>query len=144
IEAGGAGMDSTKHAAALTYGSAGILHGMLTKLLQSEDGQIKNAYSISAGLDYPGVGPEHSYLADIKRVIYRSITDEEALESFQLLSRTEGIIPALESSHAIAFATKLAKQLTKDQTIVVCLSGRGDKDIAQIKDRLEVQNNGEN
>lgn len=137
VEAGGLGIDSGKHAATLSDGSTGILHGTLTQLLQSESGQIKEAFSISAGLDYPGVGPEHSHLKEIGRVKYDSITDEEALEAFQILSKTEGIIPALESSHAVAYALKLAKEVGQDDTIVICLSGRGDKDVAQVKQRLE-------
>ena len=110
-------------------------------LLQDEDGQVIEPYSISAGLDYPGVGPEHSYLADIKRAKYVAVTDEEALAAFHLLSRTEGIIPALESSHAIAHLIKLAPNLSKEKIIVVCLSGRGDKDVIQIKNRMEGENN---
>lgn len=141
VEAAGLGVDSGKHSATLTNGSTGILHGTMTKLLQSKDGQIKEAFSISAGLDYPGVGPEHSHLAESGRATYTAITDEEALEAFQLLSKTEGIIPALESAHAIAYAAKLAKQLPPEETIVVCLSGRGDKDVQQVKDRLEGQSN---
>lgn len=136
IEAAGLGLDSGKHSATLTNGSTGILHGTMTKLLQSPDGQIQEAFSISAGLDYPGVGPEHSHLADSGRAKYDAITDEEALEAFQYLSKTEGIIPALESAHAIAYAMKLAPQLPASETIVVCLSGRGDKDVQQVKDRL--------
>lgn len=142
VEAGGLGIDSTKHAATLTDGNTGVLHGTMTKLLQSESGQIQEAFSISAGLDYPGVGPEHSHLAETKRVTYDSITDEEALEAFQLLSKTEGIIPALESSHAVAYAMKLAKQTGPEQTIVINLSGRGDKDVHQVKERLEGMQNG--
>ncbi|MEI3614366.1 tryptophan synthase subunit beta [Pseudogracilibacillus sp. SO30301A] len=142
IEAGGLGLSSNKHAATLTSGKTGILHGTMTKLLQSDAGQIQEAFSISAGLDYPGVGPEHSHLAETKRVTYDSITDEEALEAFQLLSKTEGIIPALESSHAIAYAMKLAKQIDPNDTIVICLSGRGDKDVQQVKERLEGNQNG--
>ena len=137
VEAGGLGIDSGKHAATLSDGSTGILHGTMTQLLQSESGQIKEAFSISAGLDYPGVGPEHSHLKEIGRVAYDSITDEEALEAFLILSKTEGIIPALESSHAVAYALKLAKEVGRDDTIVICLSGRGDKDVAQVKQRLE-------
>ena len=106
-------------------------------LLQDEDGQIQEAHSISAGLDYPGVGPEHSYLKDISRVIYTSITDEEALEALSLLIKKEGIIPALESSHAIAYGLKLAKQMKTDEGMVICLSGRGDKDVEQVKEILE-------
>lgn len=142
VEAGGLGLASNKHAATLTTGKTGVLHGTMTKLLQSESGQIQEAFSISAGLDYPGVGPEHSHLAETKRVTYDSITDEEALEAFQILSRTEGIIPALESSHAVAYAIKLAKQVSPDESIVICLSGRGDKDVQQVKERLEGRQNG--
>src|SRR5690606_9827261 len=142
VEAGGLGLASNKHAATLTTGKTGVLHGTMTKLLQSESGQIQEAFSISAGLDYPGVGPEHSHLAETKRVTYDSITDEEALEAFQILSRTEGIIPALESSHAVAYAMKLAKQVCPDESIVICLSGRGDKDVEQVKERLEGRQNG--
>ena len=137
IEAGGLGLATGQHAATLSAGKTGILHGTMTQLLQSESGQIQEAFSISAGLDYPGVGPEHSHLADTKRVTYESITDEEALEAFQLLSQLEGIIPALESSHAVAYALKLAKKTAADETIVINLSGRGDKDVQQVKDRLE-------
>lgn len=137
IEAGGLGIRTGKHAATLTDGRTGILHGTMTQLLQTESGQIKEAFSISAGLDYPGVGPEHSHLAEMKRVTYDSITDAEALEAFQLLSKTEGIIPALESAHAVAYAMKLAKKVSKEEIIVINLSGRGDKDVQQVKDRLE-------
>ncbi len=142
VEAGGLGLASNKHSATLTAGKTGVLHGTMTKLLQSESGQIQEAFSISAGLDYPGVGPEHSHLAETNRVTYDSITDQEALKAFQLLSKTEGIIPALESSHAVAYAMKLAKQVDKDQSIVICLSGRGDKDVQQVKERLEGEQNG--
>lgn len=128
VEAGGYGTGIGQHAAAFK-GSVGVLHGMKTYILQDEDGQIIPAHSISAGLDYPGVGPEHSYLYDIKRVKYVSVTDEEALDGFKVLSLEEGIMPALESSHAIAFATKLAKEMPEDKIIIVNLSGRGDKDI---------------
>lgn len=135
-EAAGRGIHTDKHAATMTKGSAGILHGSMMYLLQDEHGQIQEAHSVSAGLDYPGVGPEHSFLHDSKRVTYEAITDEEALDAFQLLSRTEGIIPALESSHAVALAMKLAKTMSKEETIVICLSGRGDKDVEQVKDKL--------
>lgn len=131
VEAGGSGLETNKHAATLTKGKVGVLHGTLTHLLQDENGQIEEAFSISAGLDYPGVGPEHSYLQSIDRVNYTTVTDKEALEAFELLSRKEGIIPALESSHAVAHAMKVAGEMSKDQTIVVCLSGRGDKDLRQ-------------
>ena len=131
VEAGGSGLETNKHAATLTKGKVGVLHGTLTHLLQDKNGQIEEAFSISAGLDYPGVGPEHSYLQSIDRVNYTSVTDKEALEAFELLSRREGIIPALESSHAVAHAMKVAGEMSKDETIVVCLSGRGDKDLRQ-------------
>ncbi|MGV3466188.1 MAG: pyridoxal-phosphate dependent enzyme, partial [Heyndrickxia sp.] len=133
VEAGGDGIETGKHAAALTDGEKGILHGTMTYLLQDKDGQVKEAHSISAGLDYPGVGPEHSYLKEIGRVKYSSITDKEALEAFEILSKTEGIIPALESSHAVAYSIKLAKKMTAEETLVICLSGRGDKDVETIK-----------
>ncbi|MBR3118159.1 tryptophan synthase subunit beta [Oceanobacillus profundus] len=136
VEAGGAGLDTNQHAATLTGGDVGVLHGTLTYLLQDKEGLIEEAFSISAGLDYPGVGPEHSHLHEINRVKYTSITDDEALEAFQFLSKTEGIIPALESAHAIAYAMKLAIEMPQDETIVVCLSGRGDKDVEQVKDRI--------
>lgn len=129
VEASGYGIETGKHAAPLCAGSPGILHGNRTYLLQDKDGQINHAHSISAGLDYPGVGPEHSWLKDSGRAEYVSITDAEALEGFSTLTREEGIIPALESSHAIAHAMKLAPTLSSDKTIVVCLSGRGDKDM---------------
>lgn len=136
VEAGGSGIESGKHAATLTDGTVGVLHGTMTHLLQDQHGQIQEAYSISAGLDYPGVGPEHSHLHETNRVTYDSITDQEALESFQHLSQVEGIIPALESAHAVAFAMKLAQEMAEDQSLVICLSGRGDKDVEQVKDLL--------
>ena len=136
-EAAGLGVDTEHHAATLTKGRPGVLHGSLMDVLQDAHGQILEAFSISAGLDYPGIGPEHSHYHDIKRASYVPVTDEEALEGFQLLSRVEGIIPALESSHAIAFAVKLAKELGPDKSMIVCLSGRGDKDVVQVKARLE-------
>ncbi|XXM74334.1 tryptophan synthase subunit beta [Lysinibacillus sphaericus] len=142
VEAAGSGLDTNKHAATLTLGSPGILHGSLMYLLQDEDGQIQEAHSVSAGLDYPGIGPEHSYLKEIERVKYTSITDQEALEAFQLICQTEGIIPALESSHAVAYAVKLAKQMKPDESIVICLSGRGDKDVEQVKELLGGHHNG--
>jgi len=129
VEASGFGIETGKHAAPLCAGSPGVLHGNKTYLLQDQHGQINHAHSISAGLDYPGVGPEHSWLKDSGRAEYVSITDEEALEGFSFLTRQEGIIPALESSHAIAHIMKLAPTLSKDASIVVCLSGRGDKDM---------------
>jgi tryptophan synthase beta chain len=136
VEAAGLGLTTEKHAASLSKGKPGVLHGAMMYLLQDEDGQIQEAHSISAGLDYPGIGPEHSYLHDINRINYEAVTDDESLEAFQLLSKLEGIIPALESAHAIAYAVKLAARMKKDDNIVVCLSGRGDKDVQTIKDRL--------
>ncbi len=128
VEAGGEGLESGKHAASLNKGSPGVLHGALSYVLQDEFGQITETHSISAGLDYPGVGPEHAWLKSTGRAEYVAATDREALEAFVLLSRTEGIIPALESAHAVAHAVKLAAELTPEQAIIVCLSGRGDKD----------------
>lgn len=139
VEAAGSGLDTGKHAAALANGKKGVLHGSLSSLLYDEHGQITEASSISAGLDYPGVGPEHSHLKEINRVTYTSVTDYEALDAFIQLSKTEGIIPALESAHAVAYAMKLAKEMKQDETLVICLSGRGDKDVQQVKDRLEGQ-----
>lgn len=137
VEAAGLGIETGKHAAALTKGEIGTLHGMRSYLLQDEDGNIQLAHSISAGLDYPGVGPEHSYLKDTKRVSYVSITDEEAMDALLLLCRLEGIIPAIESAHAVAYALKKAKSMTMDQTLILCLSGRGDKDVNTIAQYLE-------
>ncbi|WP_020676957.1 tryptophan synthase subunit beta [Geopsychrobacter electrodiphilus] len=136
VEAAGLGVDTDKHAASITAGAKGVLHGNKTYLLQNADGQIDHAHSISAGLDYPGVGPEHAHLNDIGRAEYVSITDQEALDAFQRLTRVEGIIPALESAHAIAHTLKLAPTMTPDQIIVVCLSGRGDKDIHTVAEAL--------
>jgi tryptophan synthase beta chain len=132
VEAAGEGIESGRHAATLSAGRLGVLHGMKTYVLQTEDGQVQEAHSISAGLDYPGVGPQHAYLRDAKRAEYVAITDREALEGFQLLARTEGILAALESSHAIAYLSKLAKRIGADKDVVVCLSGRGDKDMETI------------
>lgn len=137
VEAAGKGIETNEHAASITKGSVGILHGAKMHLLQDDDGQVIEAFSISAGLDYPGIGPEHSYLYASGRASYATVTDEEAVAAFHYLSRTEGIIPALESSHAIAHVMKLAPTMAKEQIIVVCLSGRGDKDVQQIKDRME-------
>ncbi len=134
VEAAGQGLASGKHAASLSAGSPGVLHGNRTYLLQDANGQIIETHSVSAGLDYPGVGPEHAYLKDIGRAEYVSITDDEALEAFHRLCRTEGIIPALESSHAVAHAMKLAATLGKDKHLLVNLSGRGDKDIGTVAD----------
>jgi tryptophan synthase beta chain len=137
VEAAGQGIDTNFHAASLTKGRPGILHGALMYLLQDEFGQVQEAHSISAGLDYPGVGPEHSYFKEIGRVKYSSITDKEALDSFQQLTKLEGIIPALESAHAVAFAVKLAGQMAHNECIVVCLSGRGDKDVETVRSIME-------
>ncbi len=136
VEAAGHGIETGKHGASLGHGAVGILHGMKSYLLFDADGQITEAHSISAGLDYPGVGAEHSHFKDSKRAEYASITDKEALEGFKLLSRTEGIIPALESSHAIAQVAKVAPKMKKSEIIVICLSGRGDKDVNQVADFL--------
>jgi tryptophan synthase beta chain len=138
VEAAGHGIASGRHAAPLCAGSPGILHGNLTYLLQDQHGQIAHAHSISAGLDYPGVGPEHSWMKDSGRAEYVSVTDDEALEGFRMLTQEEGIMPALESSHAIAHIIKLAPTLPKDKTIVVCLSGRGDKDIHTVAQAMGV------
>jgi tryptophan synthase beta chain len=137
VEAGGFGIETGKHAAPLCHGGIGVLHGSKSYLLQDEDGQIKIAHSVSAGLDYPGVGPEHCYLKDSGRVSYYVITDQEALEAFRLCSEQEGIIPALESAHALAYLKRLAPSLEKDKIIVVCLSGRGDKDVQMVEEILE-------
>ena len=134
VEAAGEGLDSGKHAASLQRGEPGVLHGNRTYILQNAHGQITETHSISAGLDYPGVGPEHAWLKDTGRAEYVGITDKEALDAFYYLCRTEGIIPALESSHAFAHAMKLAKTMRPEQSILVCLSGRGDKDIGTVAD----------
>ncbi len=132
IEAGGRSATPGEHAASLSFGSPGILHGSLSYVLQDSDGQTSDVHSVSAGLDYPGVGPEHSYWHDLGRVVYSSVTDAEALEAFDLVARSEGILPALETSHALAWAAVEAGKRTADDIIVVCLSGRGDKDAAEI------------
>lgn len=139
VEAAGEGLDTPRHAASLAGGSPGILHGNKTYLLQDEDGQITEAHSISAGLDYPGIGPEHAWLNDIGRVRYEPVTDDEALASFQRLCKLEGIIPALESAHAIAAAERIVPTLDKDKIVVVNLSGRGDKDIFTVAKALGVE-----
>ncbi|HAF74201.1 MAG TPA: tryptophan synthase subunit beta [Gammaproteobacteria bacterium] len=139
VEAGGFGLETDKHAASLTGGRPGVLHGNRTYLLQNEDGQINDAHSISAGLDYPGIGPEHAWLHDHGRVDYVSVTDSEALEAFQLCCRTEGIIPALEPAHALAHVAKIAPTMDKEQIIVMNLCGRGDKDIFTVADALGVE-----
>ncbi len=132
VEGAGEGLETGKHASAMYDGKIGILHGMKTYFMQDENNKVSEAYSISSGLDYPGIGPEHAYLREINRVKYDSITDKEAIEAFKILTREEGIIPALESSHAIAYAIKIAKNYKKDDCIIVNLSGRGDKDIDTI------------
>lgn len=131
-EAAGLGVDTDKHAASIARGQIGVFHGMKSYFCQDEHGQISPVYSISAGLDYPGIGPEHAYLHDIKRAEYVPITDTEAVEAFEYLSKTEGIIPAIESAHAVAYAIKTAPSMDKDKVIIICLSGRGDKDVAAI------------
>lgn len=132
IEAGGRGTQTAEHAASIGEGSPGVLHGCRSYFLQDADGQIQNAHSISAGLDYPGVGPEHALLHDTGRVVYESVTDAEAVDAFLWLTRRQGIIPALESAHALAYARKLAPLMERDQALVVCLSGRGDKDLNSV------------
>ncbi|MDY0882373.1 tryptophan synthase subunit beta [Dongia soli] len=136
VEAGGDGVETGRHAASLTGGRPGVLHGNRTYLLQDDDGQIKDAHSISAGLDYPGIGPEHAWLHDMKRVKYVSATDQETLDAFQLCSALEGIIPALEPAHALAYVSKLAPTLPREHLLVMCLSGRGDKDIFAVAEKL--------
>ncbi|HTG24841.1 MAG TPA: tryptophan synthase subunit beta, partial [Reyranella sp.] len=139
VEAAGHGIETGQHAASLTGGRPGVLHGNRTYLLQDKEGQIIEAHSISAGLDYPGIGPEHSWLKDQGRVEYVSATDDEALDAFHLLCKLEGIIPALESSHALAHVTKLAPTLPKDNLLVANLSGRGDKDVPQVAARMGIK-----
>ncbi|MCF7936359.1 MAG: tryptophan synthase subunit beta [Synergistales bacterium] len=141
VEAAGRGVETGEHAATLGAGSVGVLHGSRSYLLQTDDGQVIEAYSISAGLDYPGVGPEHSTLKESGRVAYTAVTDAEAVEAFQLLSRLEGIIPALESSHAIAQTVRTAPAMPRESLVVVNLSGRGDKDMASVRDYLEEEGN---
>lgn len=136
VEAAGEGIESDKHAASLGAGAEGVFHGMLTYVLQDSEGQIQNTHSISAGLDYPGVGPEHSFLKTLRRAEYVTATDEEAANAFCVLSKEEGIIPALEPAHALAFAMKLARKMKRQETIVVTLSGRGDKDVEVVADFL--------
>jgi tryptophan synthase beta chain len=138
VEAAGRGIGTGEHAASLTGGRPGVLHGNRTYLLQNGDGQIQDAHSISAGLDYPGIGPEHSWLHESGRATYVSATDEEALEAFQLCSRIEGIIPALEPAHALAHVTKIAPDLPRDHLLVMNLCGRGDKDVFTVADALGV------
>jgi tryptophan synthase beta chain len=136
VEAGGHGIASGKHGASLGAGAVGVLHGSMSYVLQNDDGQIAEAHSISAGLDYPGVGPEHSYYKDLGRFQYASVTDDDALDGFQSLTRLEGIMPALESAHAVAYAMRAAAKMRKTQTVVVGLSGRGDKDVQTISQAL--------
>ncbi|NME05370.1 tryptophan synthase subunit beta [Psychrobacillus sp. BL-248-WT-3] len=136
VEAAGEGIETGKHAAAIAGAKEGVLHGAYMYILQDDDGFIQEAHSISAGLDYPAAGPEHSYLNDIGRVKYDAVRDSEALEGLQLLARTEGIIPALESAHAIYYAANLAKEMSPEETLVICLSGRGDKDVHTVRDAL--------
>ena len=131
-EAAGKGIDTKEHAATIARGSLGVFHGMKSLFCQNEYGQIDEVYSISAGLDYPGIGPEHAYLHSIGRASYVPVTDEEAVEAFEYLARTEGIICAIESAHAVAHAMKLAKTMPRDAVMIICLSGRGDKDVAAI------------
>jgi tryptophan synthase beta chain len=139
VEAAGLGVATGKHAASISAGRVGVLHGNKTYLLQDDDGQIQHAHSISAGLDYPGVGPEHALLNDIGRAEYHSVTDDEALAAFRMLTEMEGIIPALESAHAIAHLLKLAPELSAEQVILVCLSGRGDKDIHTVAEAMGIE-----
>jgi len=141
VEAAGCGISTGKHAASLSAGSRGVLHGTLTYILQDEDGQIIPAHSISAGLDYPGVGPEHAFLKDKGRVKYTSVTDSEALEAFHLLAKTEGILPALESAHALAYAAKVAPKLNEEKAVIVTLSGRGDKDVQSVLEQQRGKRN---
>ncbi len=138
VEAAGLGLDSNKHSATLEKGSVGVLHGSKSYVLQDKYGRILPTHSVAAGLDYPGVGPEHSYLKDIKRVFYTSVTDSEALKAFKVLSEIEGIIPALESAHAVSYAMKIAKEIGPSKSIIVNLSGRGDKDVKRVQEIMEV------
>jgi tryptophan synthase beta chain len=138
VEAAGLGLISGRHAATLVAGRPGVLHGSKSDLLEDEFGQVKNTHSVAAGLDYPGVGPEHAYYKKIKRATYAAVTDREALEGFKLLSEIEGIIPALEPSHAIAYLKKISKKINKKSIVIVCLSGRGDKDLGIVTSRLKI------
>ena len=142
VEAGGLGLETGKHAASLSAGTVGVLHGNRTYLMQDANGQIQDTHSISAGLDYPGVGPEHAWLKDSGRAQYVAVTDKEALEAFHALCRYEGIIPALESSHAVAYAMKIAPTMGRDQILLVNLSGRGDKDMHTVRERLRLDQQG--
>ena len=137
VEAAGLGIETGKHASAMAMGKPGVLHGMRSYLLQDDDGNVQIAHSISAGLDYPGIGPEHAYLRDTKKVEYVSVTDEECINALLELCKLEGIIPAIESAHAMAYVFKMAKDMSKDQIIVMCLSGRGDKDVHTVASYLK-------
>jgi tryptophan synthase beta chain len=139
VEAAGLGLASGKHAATLVKGAPGVLHGSKSDLLEDKFGQVKIAHSIAAGLDYPGVGPEHAYYKRIGRATYAAVTDQEALEGFKLLSEREGIIPALEPAHAISYLTKLSRKINKNSIVIVCLSGRGDKDTTVVAQRLKYE-----
>jgi tryptophan synthase beta chain len=138
VEAAGEGLGTERHSASLARGTPGVLHGALSYLLQDAAGQVHPAHSISAGLDYPGVGPEHSYLKDSGRATYVSVTDERALEGFRTLSRLEGIIPALESAHAVSWIVENKGRWKKNDAVLLCVSGRGDKDVAQVSERLNL------
>ncbi|PKM52383.1 MAG: tryptophan synthase subunit beta [Firmicutes bacterium HGW-Firmicutes-7] len=140
VEGAGKGLDTDMHAATMTLGSEGVLHGMNTIMIQDEDGNPKPVYSISAGLDYPGIGPEHAHYKDIGRIQYKAVTDEEAVKAFLLMSQVEGIIPAIESSHAIAYALKFIPTLPKDQVVILNVSGRGDKDVEAIEEYIKNNN----
>ncbi|MGM0834940.1 MAG: tryptophan synthase subunit beta [Bacillota bacterium] len=144
VEAAGMGINTPLHAATLSKGTKGVIHGSLTYLLQDENGQITEPYSISAGLDYPGIGPEHAYLKETKQVEYKSVTDEEALHALDLLAKEEGIIPAIESAHALSIAFAEAEKMSHDETILVCLSGRGDKDVGTLMKRMEGEDHDHN
>ena len=142
VEAAGEGLGTARHSASLTKGTPGVLHGTLSYLLQDASGQVHPAHSVSAGLDYPGVGPEHSFLKDSGRATYVSVTDDEALDGFRLLSRLEGIIPALETSHAISWIAAQRGRWKQDDAILLCLSGRGDKDVSQVAQMLDLASAG--
>ncbi|MEI8344648.1 MAG: tryptophan synthase subunit beta, partial [Candidatus Omnitrophota bacterium] len=139
VEAAGLGLHSGKHAATLTLGTDGVFHGMKSRVLQDADGQIRIAHSISAGLDYPGVGPEHAHLCQVGRVEYKTATDKDALEGMRVLSQTEGIIPALEPAHALGYLVRHRKRFGPKDVVVLCVSGRGDKDMAQVSRRMALE-----
>lgn len=142
VEAAGEGLGTARHSASLTKGTPGVLHGTLSYLLQDANGQVHPAHSVSAGLDYPGVGPEHSFLKESGRATYVSVTDDEALDGFRLLSRLEGIIPALETSHAISWIAAQRGRWKQDDAVLLCLSGRGDKDVSQVAQMLDLASAG--